>query len=344
MPTSLVTGGAGFMGSHIADELVKMGHSVVVLDDLSGGAAQNVSSEAIFEEGSILDQELIDRLFESHRFEYVFHLAAYAAEGLSHFIKAFNYKNNLIGSVNLINASVNAESVRCFVFTSSIAVYGSNQVPMTEDLTPEPEDPYGNAKVAVERELQITNELFGLPFIIFRPHNVYGERQNLGDRYRNVIGIFMNQAMKGQPFTIFGDGEQTRAFSHIADVAPAIGRSIENPKAYGEVFNVGADTPYSVNDPAEGVANAMGVELSIRHLRERIEVKHAYADHSKAQRYFGEYVQGIALEQGLARMAAWAKEKGAQTVRSRYDLEIRKQLPPSWSDEVSGTDETPAGY
>ena len=132
MPSSLVTGGAGFIGSHVADELIQMGHTVVVLDDLSGGIADNVNQDAIFEEGSILNQPLIERLFETHRFDYVFHLAAYAAEGLSHFIKAFNYRNNLIGSVNLINASVNVASVRCFVFTSSIAVYGSNQVPMTE--------------------------------------------------------------------------------------------------------------------------------------------------------------------------------------------------------------------
>lgn len=343
MPTSLVTGGAGFMGSHVADELIEMGHEVIVLDDLSGGVLGNVNKEAVFEEGSVLDVELINRLFETHNFKYVFHLAAYAAEGLSHFIKAFNYRNNLIGSVNLINASVNAEGMRCFVFTSSIAVYGSNQVPMTEDLMPEPEDPYGIAKVAVERELRITNELFGLPFITFRPHNVYGERQNLGDRYRNVIGIFMNQAMMGQPFTIFGDGQQTRAFSHIADVAPVIARSIENPEAYGEIFNVGADTPHSVNDLAIGVANAMGVELSIRHLEERSEVKHAFADHSKVQRYFGDHIQGISLDEGLGRMAAWAKEKGAQTVQSRYDLEIRKQLPPSWSDDVSGSDESSTG-
>lgn len=339
MPSSLVTGGAGFIGSHVADELIQMGHTVVVLDDLSGGIADNVNQDAIFEEGSILNQPLIERLFETHRFDYVFHLAAYAAEGLSHFIKAFNYRNNLIGSVNLINASVNVASVRCFVFTSSIAVYGSNQVPMTEDLAPEPEDPYGIAKVAVERELHVTNDLFGLPFIIFRPHNVYGERQNLGDRYRNVIGIFMNLAMKGDPFTIFGDGEQTRAFSHIADVAPVIGRSIEHPDAYGEVFNIGADTPYSVNDLSKGVANVMEVEHRVRYLPERFEVKHAFADHAKAKRYFGKYVQGITLEEGLDRMSQWAKEKGVQTVRPRIDLEIHRQLPSSWRDETSQADE-----
>jgi UDP-glucose 4-epimerase len=161
----------------------------------------------------------------------VFHLAAYAAEGLSHFIKRFNYSNNLLGSVNLINASVNFD-VKCVVFTSSIAVYGANQVPMTEDIVPKPEDSYGIAKYAVELELEESHKMFGLNYITFRPHNVYGEYQNIGDMYRNVIGIFMNQIMQGKPVTIFGDGEQTRAFSYIGDVAPVIAESIERPSAY----------------------------------------------------------------------------------------------------------------
>src|ERR1700735_3782936 len=153
MPTSLVTGGAGFIGSHVADELLALGHKVVVLDDLSGGFEDNVPSGATFVKGSILDHELIDRVFDRHHFTYVYHLAAYAAEGLSHFIRRFNYENNLIGSVNLINAAVN-HNVQCFVFTSSIAVYGSGQSPMTEEMTPIPEDPYGIAKLAVEHDLK----------------------------------------------------------------------------------------------------------------------------------------------------------------------------------------------
>ena len=189
-------------------------------------------------------------LFEEHQFEYVFHLAAYAAEGLSHFIRRFNYQNNLIGSINLINASVNAGTVKCFVFTSSIAVYGANQLPMREDTTPLPEDPYGVSKLAVELDLKSAHEMFGLDYMIFRPHNVYGERQNIGDPYRNVVGIFMNQIMQGKELTIFGDGLQTRAFSHIDDVAPIIAKAIERPDAYNEIFNIGADTPYTVKELA----------------------------------------------------------------------------------------------
>ena len=219
----LVTGGAGFLGAHVARALLDAGHEVVVLDDLSGGFADNVDPRARLVTGSIVDHDAVDALFAAERFDHVFHLAAYAAEGLSPFIKRFNYTNNVIGSVNLINASVNF-NVRCFVFTSSIAVYGSGQVPMTEDLLPQPEDSYGIAKYAVEQELRASHEFFGLDYVIFRPHNVYGELQNIGDRYRNVLGIFMNQIMRDEPLTIFGDGTQTRAFSYVGDVAPAIAR------------------------------------------------------------------------------------------------------------------------
>src|SRR5579863_9959648 len=256
MAVCLVTGGAGFIGSHVAEHLLRMGQDVVVLDDLSGGFIENVPKNATFVEGSILNHELIDELFRANSFTYVYHLAAYAAEGLSHFIKRFNYENNLIGSVNLINASVNND-VRCLVFTSSIAVYGAGQVPMTEEMVPIPEDSYGIAKLAVEKELQISHEMFGLDYVIFRPHNVYGERQNIGDRYRNVVGIFMNQLMKGEPMTIFGDGEQQRAFTHVRDVAPIIAASGELAAARNQVFNVGADVPHTVNQLARIVADAM---------------------------------------------------------------------------------------
>ena len=179
MEVSLVTGGAGFLGAHVAEHLLHEGHKVVVLDDLSGGFVENVPEGALFVEGSILDHELINRLFREHSFTYVYHLAAYAAEGLSHFIKRFNYQNNLIGSVNLINASLN-NPIKRFVFTSSIAVYGAGQVPLTEDMLPMPEDSYGIAKLAVEQELKVSHEMFGLDYVIFRPHNVYGEKQNVG--------------------------------------------------------------------------------------------------------------------------------------------------------------------
>jgi UDP-glucose 4-epimerase len=324
----LVTGGAGFIGSHVIDEAVNLGFETVALDDLSGGFRENVNAKAEFIEGSINDEALVKRLFEKYKFTYVYHLAAYAAEGLSHFIKKFNYENNLIGSVNLINASVN-NGVKCFVFTSSIAVYGKGQLPMTEEMTPRPEDSYGIAKFAVEQELKATKELFGLDYIIFRPHNVYGERQNIGDKYRNVIGIFMNQIMQGKPLSIFGDGEQSRAFSYIGDVAPIIGRAPLVEKAYNQVFNIGADVPYSVNKLTEVVAMAMGVKPDVKHFPARNEVLHAYSDHTKTKEFFN-YQAKTGLDEGIQKMAEWAKNAGSRESKEFGNIEIRKNLPRAW--------------
>jgi UDP-glucose 4-epimerase len=329
--TILVTGGAGFLGSHVVDELVAAGRNVLVLDDLSGGAADNVHPDARLIHGSILDDGLVGSIFREHRVRHVYHLAAYAAEGLSHFIRRFNYQNNLIGSVNLINASVNHD-VECFVFTSSIAVYGANQLPMREDTVPRPEDPYGIAKLAVEQDLRASRELFGLDYVVFRPHNVYGERQNIGDRYRNVIGIFMNQIMRGEPLTVFGDGRQTRAFTYVADIAPVIARAPLQPKAYGEVFNLGADTPCEVGRLAERVARAMGAEPEIRHEPARNEVVHAYSTHDKVRSFF-DCPPETPLEEGLRRMAAWARQVGARRSAPFGQIEIPRGLPPVWQQE-----------
>jgi UDP-glucose 4-epimerase len=329
---TLVTGGAGFIGSHLTDELVEQGHRVTVLDDLSGGDRANVHPAAHFVEGSITDEKLVKALFAEGHFDYVYHLAAYAAEGLSHFIKKFNYENNLIGSINLINAAVN-HNVKCFVFTSSIAVYGKNQTPMSEEMVPEPEDPYGIAKLAVERELQVSHEMFGLDYVIFRPHNVYGERQNIGDRYRNVVGIFMNQIMQGQPMTVFGDGEQQRAFTYIKDVSPLIACAPFTPAARNQVFNIGSDIPYSVNQLAEVVARAMGVSPNMRHLEARNEVVHAFASHDKLARAFGRSAEW-SLEAGVAQMAKWAQSVGSRRSTLFGQVEILKNMPPSWRNEL----------
>jgi len=326
--TSLVTGGAGFIGSHLVNHLLKQGHKVIVLDDLSGGDKENVNSAAHFYEGSILDVNLINTLFEEYKFSYVYHLAAYAAEGLSHFIRNFNYQNNLIGSINLINASIN-HKIKCFVFTSSIAVYGTNTLPLIEIQTPQPEDPYGIAKYAVELDLINAQKMFGLDYIIFRPHNVYGKHQNIGDKYRNVVGIFMNQILKKKPLTIFGDGEQTRAFTHIDDVAPYIANSVNIPKARNSIFNIGSDAVYSVKELAVAVSHAMQSELNIKQLEKREEVIHAYANHKKFETVFNPQ-QKVSLETGLSEMAKWVKIHGARFSAAFKNIEITKKLPESW--------------
>lgn len=330
MRNALVTGGAGFIGSHVVDELIKRDFNVIVLDDLSGGFQENVNPQAHFIQGSINDIELVNRLVRDFKIDFIYHLAAYAAEGLSHFIKRFNYENNLIGSINLINAAVN-HNVKCFVFTSSIAVYGASpQLPMTEETPPHPEDSYGIAKLAIEQELRTCKEMFGLDYIIFRPHNVYGERQNIGDKYRNVVGIFMNQILQGKPLSVFGDGEQTRAFSYIGDVAPLIAEAVDNPAAYNQIFNIGADQPYSINQLTKAVKQAMNSEAEIAHLPARNEVVDAFSSHAKIEHVFGER-QTISLDQGLANMAAWVKQHGARQSSKFNNIEIEKNFPKAWT-------------
>lgn len=329
MRKSLVTGGAGFIGSHVAESLLRRGHRVTVLDDLSGGFEDNVVPDAELLKGSINDVDLVERLFSERRFDYVFHLAAYAAEGLSHFIKRFTYTNNLLGSVNLINASVNT-GVKCFVFTSSIAVYGAEPRLPADEFTPaQPDDSYGIAKFAVEQELRVSQAMFGLDYVVFRPHNVYGERQNIGDKYRNVVGIFMNQVLRGTPMTIFGDGQQTRAFSYIGDVAPIIAEAVDVPAARNHVFDLGADQLCSIAELARAVARVMGVVPEVVHLPPRSEAVHTYSSHNRVREVFGDRPTHD-LEEGLERMARWVKTHGARSTKPFDGIEVWKNFPSAW--------------
>jgi UDP-glucose 4-epimerase len=341
----LVTGAAGFIGSHVVRNLLNEpqfeSYRILAVDDLSGGFEENVPDDerVLFIKGDVTDALFIDELFDNHDIRYVYHLAAYAAEGLSHFIRTFNYRNNLIGSMNLVNAAVRHE-IDCFVFTSSIAVYGAAQTPMTEATVPRPEDPYGISKYAVELDLKAAHEMFGLEYVIFRPHNVYGEYQNIGDRYRNVVGIFMNQTLQDQPMTVFGDGEQQRAFSYIGDISPLIAKSPLVPEARGLTFNVGADRPYTVNALAKEVARSLGrPEHPVQHLDARNEVQIAFSDHSLCRRIFGQQAD-TSLEEGLQRTAAWVQTVGARQSSIFGAIEVEKNLPPSW--RVTMTDKAPA--
>lgn len=334
MDTVLVTGGAGFIGSHVAKHLLEeMKYKVVVMDDLSGGYKENIPTGAIFEQGSVVDHKFVDKLFKKYRFSYIFHLAAYAAEGLSHFIRRYNYETNLIGTINLINASVNTGTVKCFVFTSSIAVYGANQVPMLENMVPSPEDPYGISKYAVELDLENARRMFGLNYVIFRPHNVYGENQNIMDPYRNAIGIFIKQCLQKKPITIFGDGLQRRAFSHIDNVAPVIAHSIEKEESWNQVYNIGADKDESVLDMAKIICRKFGIdESNIKFLDARKEVMNAYSSHDKVKSMFKDFIgKEIGIEEGLDRMISWVKKQKHFILSRKFsNIEIEKNMPPSW--------------
>lgn len=341
MTTSLVTGGAGFIGSHVVDHLLKMGHEVVVLDDLSGGTLDNLPAATkadwlhgdenppcIFVEADICDANYVDTIFRAYKPDYVFHLAAYAAEGLSHHIRRFNYETNVIGSVNLINAAVNY-GVKRFVFTSSAAVYGHGAPTTIEASIPRPIDPYGIAKLAVEQDLKAAHDMFDLDYTIFRCHNVYGERQNLNDGYRNVVGIFMRQCLQGQPMTIFGDGTQTRQFTYIADVAPYIAACIGLPDTANEIFNIGSEQQATVNGVAAWVALALQPHAEKVHLPARNEVTQTTLSHEKFRAYFGsvEYTEPWI---GIEKMAAWARTQQLREPRPFAEIEIDKNLPTAW--------------
>jgi UDP-glucose 4-epimerase len=333
MDTVLVTGAAGFLGSHIAEYLVRRGHHVVTVDDLSGGYRRNIPGGADFYQASTCDSVAIERLFDQYCFRYVFHCAAYAAEGLSHHIRCFNYYNNILGSIPLINASI-AHGIECFVFTSSIAVYGSGALPFTENSIPRPLDPYGIGKLAVEYDLQAASRYFGLQYIIFRPHNVYGERQNLSDPFRNVLGIFMRQVLEGKSCTIYGDGSQRRAFSCVDDVAPVIARSVEAPAARNRIFNIGADDVFPVMEIAGLVQRALGRETGIVFLPERHEVHTAYCDHRLVREILG-YSDRIGIEAGIGRMAGWARTVQRASRTEFPVIEVNAALPLSWKDRHS---------
>lgn len=354
--TALVTGAAGFIGSHVARYCRDLGMRVLAFDDLSGGFRSNVPAGVDFIQGDVKDALLLEKIFQQHKIDYIYHLAAYAAEGLSHFIRSFNYRTNLVGSVELLNQAIK-HKVQCFVFTSSIAVYGSindlsqMQNPnrslatsghkpktgskgLTESDPPTPEDPYGIAKFAFELDLRAAKELFGLDFVVFRPHNVYGPHQNMFDRYRNVVGIFINQIFHQQPMTIFGTGDQVRAFSYIDDVAPQIARGPLVPAARNEIFNVGADTPHTVNELADAIALAMGSPgHPIDMQPARMEVEVAVSNHDKVKEYFPA-AEPISLQEGLRRTVKWYKTRGKLFRPVEFaSVEVIAQMPPSWLRE-----------
>lgn len=330
---ALVTGGAGFIGSHIVDELVTMDYQVIVIDNLSGGYKENLNPRAIFVKTSITNNKIIDEVFRKYRPTFVYHLAAYAAEGLSHFIRRFNYRNNIIGSVNIINACINY-SVRHLTFTSSIAVYGNLNPPMTEDMPPKPIDPYGIAKYAIEQDIEAANKIFGLKYTIFRLHNVYGERQNIVDKYRNVIGIFMNQVMLNKPLTIFGDGKQSRAFTYIRDISKVIAKAPLNPKASNQLFNLGSNKPITIHCLVRALSKVVGRRLEVMYLPAREEVKHAFAEHERVKKAFDiSNNMETPLEEGLMSMWKWAQKRKFKRVSIVKNIEIEKNIPKVWLEK-----------
>ena len=324
-----VTGCAGLLGANYTRHLLANGHEVIGIDDLSGGYKAFVTKgeKFSFVKLNLERRKKIVDLFEEHKPEVLVHFAAYAAEGLSPFIRNFNYRNNLICSANLINECIKHDTK--FIFTSSMAVYGEQEPPFTEDKRPQPIDPYGIAKYAVECDLKLAHKQFGLRYNIVRPHNVLGIYQNIWDKYRNVIGIFIRKTLNGQPILVYGDGEQTRAFSDIKYYMEPFDRLLTEYD--GEIFNIGADKHFTLNEVAEAVQKVgkkYGYEVPIEHGEPRHEVKHAYCDHTKAKSML-EFRDGTNLEELIESMFVWAMKQPNRKVKN-MEYEVTKDIYDYW--------------
>ena len=326
-----VTGCAGLLGANYTRHLLNNGHEVIGIDDLSGGYKAFIAKGEKFKfiKLNLEKRKKLVELFEEHKPEILLHFAAYAAEGLSPFIRNFNYRNNLICSANLINECINHNTK--FIFTSSMAVYGEQEPPFTEDKRPQPVDPYGIAKYAVECDLKLAHEQFGLRYNIVRPHNVLGIYQNIWDRYRNVIGIFIRKTLNRQPILVYGDGEQTRAFSDIKYYMQPFDKLLTD--CDNETFNIGADKYFTLNEVAKTVqeiGKKYGYEVPIEYGEPRHEVKHAYCNHDKAKNLL-KFEDDTKLEELIESIFVWAMKQPNRKVKT-MEYEVTKDIYDYWKN------------
>ena len=319
----LITGVAGLLGSRLSDWILENHpeYKIIGIDDLSGGYVENVNPKVKFIESNLINQVTLAQVFEKHKPDYVFHFAAYAAEGLSPFIRNYNYQNNLVATSNIINECIKHE-IKRLVFTSTLAVYGHGYGGIfDESQIPNPIDPYGVAKYACEMDIRIAGEQHGLDWCIIRPHNVYGVKQNIWDKYRNVLGIWMFQHLNDQPMTIFGDGEQTRAFSYIDDSLEPLWNAAVKKEASKQIINLGGVEEYSIKNACEVLQEVIGGG-SIGYKEARHEVRHSIPTYQKSIDLLG-FSHKTNLKEGLTSMWEWAKEqpKRERFVWPSYELE-----------------------
>ncbi len=330
----LITGVAGLLGSRLADWIVENKPEVEIygIDDLSGGYVENINDDVYFlKKNLVTDESSIKNIFKEQQFDYVFHFAAYAAEGLSPFIRTYNYDNNLRATALIVNECIK-NNVKRLVFTSTLAVYGHQDGNIfDEDAIPKPIDPYGVAKYGCEMDIQIAGEQHGLDWCIIRPHNVYGVKQNIWDKYRNVLGIWMFQHLNGEPMTIFGDGEQTRAFSFIDDSIEPLWNSAVKEEASKQIINLGGTKEISINEASETLMEVIGDGERV-YLEERHEVKHSIPTYQKSIDILG-FEHKTDLKEGLTKMWEWAKQ---QPMRERFVwpfYELDKGIYSYWKND-----------
>jgi len=323
----VITGVAGLLGSRFADWIIEnTSNSVIGIDNLSGGYIENVNPSAAFYKRDLVTDDISD-IFEKKQVDLVYHFAAYAAEGLSPFIRKYNYSNNLVATANVINSCINYR-VKRLIFTSSMAVYGHGKPPFDEGDLLKPIDPYGIAKMACEKDIQVAGEQHGLDWSIIRPHNVYGINQNIWDRYRNVLGIWMYQYLNGEPMTIFGDGKQTRAFTFIDDVLEPMWKVGVQDNCSKEIINLGGTKYYTINESNETMRKVFKGGDYVRK-EPRHEVKDAHPTWKKSVELLN-YEDKTTLYDGLSKMWEWVKK---QPHRDRFhwgDYEVERGIYKVW--------------
>ncbi len=330
----VVTGAAGLFGINFIHFLLReTNESVLGIDSLFGGNKEYLPNNPRFQfvSGDLSEkafQEYLENeFFKKVSIQYVFHFAAYAAEGLSPFIRCFNYKNNVLSTAFIVNMCIEY-NVKRLVFTSSMAVYGKQDPPFDESMTPSPVDPYGVAKYMGEMDIQIASEQHGLEYCIIRPHNVYGPFQNIWDPYRNVLGIWMYKSTKGLPITVYGDGEQERAFSYIDDILPCLWKAAVSKEARNQIINLGGCISYTLNEAAHVLSDVTGNE-NVVYLEGRHEVKHAYSTFEKSIALLG-FEDKTSLKDGLTHMWNWVKEQPEREQKRWDQYEITKQVYSYW--------------
>ena len=332
--TVFVTGVAGFLGSHLADALLKRGYVVKGVDNMIGGYLDNVPQGVEFRQIDCIDREAMVKFMEGS--DIVYHCAATAYEGLSVFSPHLVTQNIFGITLSTVSAAISTR-VKRFVLCSSMARYGTQDTqPFTEDMIPKPQDPYGIAKYASELSLANLARVHGMEYAIAVPHNIIGARQKYDDPYRNVAAIMINLMLQGRQPIIYGDGKQMRCFSFYQDVVDPLIKMATEESVVGETINVGPDEePITINELAETVADIIGMKLDPIYMPDRPqEVKVATCSAEKARKLLG-YQTSTNLRDGLKDMVEYINKRGAKPFTYHLDLEIINDLTPrTWKERL----------
>ncbi len=328
----LVTGVAGFLGSHLSERLVSIGHKVVGIDNMLGGYEDNIPNNIEFHKGDCCNFEQVKSIMKD--IDVVYHCAATAHEGLSVFSPFEITKNNYLASVSIFSAAVN-EKVKRIIFCSSMARYGDQVTPFTESMKPKPVDPYAISKVAAEEVLKNLCELNGIEWVIAIPHNIIGPRQKYDDPFRNVVSIMINRMLQGKAPIIYGDGEQTRCFSYIDDCLSCLIPMLDQKNLNKEIINIGPDEEFvTINKISEICSNITGVNLKPIYKKDRPqEVKHATCSADKARELLN-YKTKVNLREGIQKTFEYIKNRGIRPFDYNINIEINNELTPTtWKNK-----------